>query len=121
MAVNVINLKEKADLIDELHAYKRVARMNDVDFKLVKAQREFIWHRHPDTDEVFIGIEGTFEIHLRDKILTIGPGDLVTIPKGVEHKPIFKELSSVMLIEAGGTVNTGDAGGDLTDTAIEDI
>jgi mannose-6-phosphate isomerase-like protein (cupin superfamily) len=121
MSVDVINVKRKADLITELHSYKRVATLNDIDFKLVKAHREFVWHKHPDTDEVFIGVEGTFEIHLRDKLLTIGPGDLVSIPKNVEHKPVCKEQCTIMLIEPGGTVNTGDAGGNLTDTDLEDI
>ncbi len=121
MVVNVINLKEKADLIDELHAYKRVGVMNNYDLKLVKAKREFVWHKHPDTDEVFFGIQGSFEIHLRDKVLTINSGDMVTIPKNVEHKPVCKDLCTIMLIEPGGTVNTGDAGGDLTDMDLEDI
>ncbi len=121
MGINVINLVEKAGLIDELHAYKRVAVMNDYDFKLVKAKREFIWHRHPDTDEVFLAVEGSFEIHLRDKILTLHPGDLAVIPKGVEHKPVCNTLCTMLLIEPGGTVNTGDAGGNLTDTQVEDI
>lgn len=121
MSVDVINLKDKADLIDDLHAYKRVAVMNDYDFKLVKAHREFVWHTHKETDEVFVGVEGTFEIHLREKVLTVGPGDMAVIPKGVEHKPVCKEQCTMMLIEPGGTVNTGDAGGNLTDTDVEDI
>lgn len=121
MEINVVNLSEKAGLIEELHAYKRIAEMNDYDFKLVKAQREFIWHSHPDTDEVFLAVEGSFEILLRDKTLTMSPGDLVVIPKNVEHKPVCKERCTILLIEPKGTVNTGDAGGDLTDTAVEDI
>ncbi len=121
MDINVINLKEKADLIEKLHTYKRVAQMNDYEFKLVKAKREFIWHKHPDTDEVFFSVEGNFEIHLRDKILSMTEGDMVVIPKNVEHKPVCKELCTVMLIEPTGTINTGDAGGNLTDVDIEDI
>lgn len=121
MAIQVINLKEKAGLIEELHAYKRVASMNDYDFKLVKAKREFIWHKHPETDEVFYAVEGSFDILLRDKTLHLDPGDLVVIPKGVEHKPICRDLCTVLLIEPAGTVNTGDAGGNLTDTQLDDI
>lgn len=121
MEIKVINLKEKADLINELHSYKRVATINNYDFKLVKAQREFIWHSHPDTDEVFYAVEGTFDIQLRDKVLSLQPGDLVTIPKGVEHKPVCKTLCTILLIEPNGTVNTGNAGGDLTDNKVEDI
>lgn len=121
MDIHVVNLKEKADLITELHAYKRVAQMNDYGFKLVKARREFIWHRHPDTDEVFFAVEGGFDIELREKRLTLAQGDMVVIPKNVEHKPICRDLCTIMLIEPKGTVNTGDAGGDLTDTEVEAI
>lgn len=121
MNVEVINLKEKAEKITSLHAYKRVARLNHYEFKLVKARREFVWHRHPDTDEAFFAVEGAFVIHLRDKVLSLKPGDLVVIPKGVEHKPVFEQECTVMLIEPEGTVNTGDSGGDLTDTNIEEI
>lgn len=121
MEINVINLKDKAKQIKELHAYKLVARMNNYEFKLVKAQREFVWHKHPDTDEVFYAVEGAFAIHLRDKVLTLEEGDLVVIPKNVEHKPVCKDLCSVLLIEPRGTVNTGDAGGPLTDKEIEEI
>jgi len=121
MDVHVVNLKEKAALIKELHAYKRIAGINDYDFKLVKAKREFVWHRHPDTDEVFYAVEGGFEIHLREKILSLKEGDLVVIPKNVEHKPVCKDLCTVLLIEPRGTLNTGDAGGTLTDTRLEDI
>lgn len=121
MEINVINLKDKTELIKELHEYKLIARMNNYEFKLVKAHREFIWHKHPDTDEVFFAVQGSFVIHLRNKILSLNEGDLVVIPKDVEHKPVFENQCSVMLIEPKGTVNTGDAGGDLTDNNLEEI
>ncbi len=121
MEVNVVDLKEKLSLINELHQYKLVARMNDIEFKLIKMKREFIWHKHPDTDEVFFALEGSFDIHLRDRILTLTEGDMVVIPKNVEHKPVSYEQSSILLIEPAGTVNTGDAGGALTDTVIQEV
>ncbi|WDP87915.1 MAG: cupin domain-containing protein [Desulfobacter sp.] len=95
--------------------------MNDYEFKLVKAQREFVWHRHPETDEVFFAVESGFDIELRDKRLTLARGDMAVIPKNVEHKPVCKDLCTIMPIEPKGTVNTGDAGGDLTDTTVEAI
>ncbi len=119
--MQVVNLKQKADMITELHEYKSVAQMNNIQFKLVKAHREFIWHKHPDTDEAFVGLEGRFKIHLRDQVLEVGPGEMVVIPKNVEHKPVFEECCTLMLIEPEGTVNTGDAGGGLTDTRVEAI
>lgn len=121
MNINVVNIREKAGMIKERHAYKCIARMNDTEFKLVKAKREFIWHKHPDTDEVFLAIDGSFRIYLRDKALDLSPGDMVVIPKGTDHKPVFEEECTLMLIEPAGTVNTGDAGGDLTDTVVEKI
>lgn len=119
MEIKVINIHEKADLVTELHKYKVIAEMNDYYFKLVKAKREFVWHQHPETDEVFITVQGRFKIALRDKILTLSEGDMVVIPKGVEHKPICEEECCVMLIEPKATINTGNAGGNLTDMELE--
>lgn len=119
MDVSVINFKEKALKIKELHSYKLVAQMNDYHFKLVKAKREFIWHKHPETDEVFMVIEGNLQIDLRDKTLNLNKGEMVVVPKGMEHKPVCKEECTVLLIEPAGTLNTGDAGGELTDTDLE--
>jgi len=119
MDISVVNLAEKADKIKELHSYKIVAQMNDYYFKLGKHRRDFIWHKHPETDEVFMVIEGNLRIDLRDKTLNLAKGDMVVIPKGVEHKPCCTEECTILLIEPTGTLNTGDAGGDLTDTDFE--
>jgi len=119
MDISVINFEEKSRKIKELHAYKLVAQMNDYHFKLVKAKREFVWHSHAETDEVFLVIEGHLRIDLRDKPLNLKKGEMVVIPKGVEHKPSCKEECTVLLIEPAGTLNTGDAGGSLTDTTLE--
>ena len=88
-------------------------------FKLVKAKREFIWHKHPETDEVFMIIEGKLTIELRDKTLTLKKYDMVVIPKGVEHKPSCKEECKILLIEPADTLNTGNVSSDLTDTELE--
>jgi mannose-6-phosphate isomerase-like protein (cupin superfamily) len=119
MDITVVNLKEKSRKIRELHSYKLVAQMNDYHFKLVRAKREFVWHRHPETDEVFMVVQGHLRIDLRYEILNLGEGDMVVIPKGVEHKPVCEEECTVLLIEPAGTLNTGDAGGVLTDTDLE--
>ena len=114
-----VNIREKANLIRELHAYKVIAQMNDYYFKLVKAKRDFVWHRHPETDEVFIAIEGSFKLAFRDQVVEMTEGDMIVVPKDVEHKPICEEECCVMLVEPKETVNTGNAGGPLTDTALE--
>jgi len=119
MSIEVVNFKEKFSKLNELHSYKIIAQMNNYFFKIVKAKREFIWHSHPETDEVFVVIDGNLKIDLRDKTLNLNKGDMVVIPKGIEHKPSCKEECHVLLIEPVDTVNTGDAGGDLTDTEVE--
>lgn len=119
MSIQIVNFEEKFSRIKELHEYKLVAQMNDYHFKLVKMKREFIWHSHPETDEVFIVIDGDMEIELRDKTLCLKKGEMVVIPKGIEHKPSSREECKILLIEPAGTINTGNAGGDLTDTKIE--
>lgn len=119
MEVKVVNLREKFGKIKVQHEYKVVAQMNDYLFKLVRMQREFIWHKHPETDEVFMIVEGRMQIHLRDKILELAQGDMVVIPKGVEHRPVSREECKLLLIEPKETVNTGDVGGSLTDTNLE--
>jgi len=119
MELKSINLQEKLTKFSDHWAPKIIAQMNDYYFKLVKFQDDFIWHKHPETDEVFVVIDGNLQIDLRDKILTLTKGEMVVILKGVEHKPSCKEECRILLIEPADTLNTGDAGGDLTDTRLE--
>ncbi len=88
--------------------------MNDYQFKLAKIQGEFVWHSHADTDEVFIVIDGCLDIEFRDGKVTLQTGEMFVVPKGVEHKPVAQNECQIMLVEPAGTVNTGEAGGDLT-------
>jgi mannose-6-phosphate isomerase-like protein (cupin superfamily) len=118
MEIRVVNLKEKANLIHELHSYKAVAQLNNYQLKLVKAKREFVWHHHDDTDELFMVIEGSMQIALRDRMLSLIEGELVVIPKGVDHKPVCRTECTVLLLEPAGTKNTGNAGGELTDDRV---
>jgi mannose-6-phosphate isomerase-like protein (cupin superfamily) len=119
MGIRVVNLKKKAQLIKELHKYKLIAELNNYQLKLIKAKREFIWHSHPETDELFFVVEGKMELAFRGRILELKEGELIVVPKGVEHKPICKNECTILLIEPRDTLNTGDAGGPLTDTNIE--
>ena len=119
MDIPVINLEEKFAKIEEQLSPKIIAQMNNYHFKIVKFQGEFVWHEHPETDEVFLVIDGRLQIHLRDKILHLKKGEMAVIPQGLEHKPFAKDECKVMLIEPEGTLNTGDAGGDLTVTGLE--
>ena len=119
MTIRVVNLEEKASQIKERHKYKLIAALNDYQIKLVKAKREFVWHSHPETDELFFVIEGTMQLALRDQVFDLKEGELIVVPKGVEHKPVCETECTVMLIEPKGILNTGDAGGPLTDTELE--
>ena len=109
-----INFKEKLSKFDALWSPRVVAEMNDYQFKLVKTEGEFVWHNHPDTDEVFVLIEGNLEIHFRDGKVKLSTGEMFVIPKGVEHKPISQGVAQVLLVEPKGVVNTGDATSELT-------
>lgn len=88
--------------------------MNDSNVKIAKLLGEFIWHAHPDSDELFLVVSGAIRMELRDQSVELGEGDVFVVPKGVEHRPVAESEASVLMIELKGTVNTGDAGGDRT-------
>jgi len=114
MKYTAINLKEKLSIFSELWSPKIIAQMNDYHFKLVRFKGAFVWHRHDDTDEVFINIEGDMSIEFRDGKIDLKAGEMFVVPRGVEHKPIAENECKIMLVEPAGTVNTGNAGGDMT-------
>jgi len=109
-----INIKDKFSKFTETYSPRVIAEMNDYQFKLVRTLGDFVWHDHPDTDEVFIIIEGKLDIEFRDGKVTLNAGEMFVIPRGVEHRPVANEECKVMLVEPKGVVNTGDAGGELT-------
>ena len=114
MKYKALNFEEKFSRFSD-HWFPRViAEMNDYQFKLVKVQGEFVWHNHPETDEVFIVINGVLDIEFKDGKVTLESGEMFVIPKGVEHRPVAKKECKMMLIEPKGVVNTGDASGQLT-------
>jgi mannose-6-phosphate isomerase-like protein (cupin superfamily) len=119
MPYSAINFAEKFEQFSEHWSPKIIAQLNDYHFKLVKIQGDFVWHDHPETDEVFMVIDGEMEIHFRDGKVTLKTGEMYVIPKGIEHKPFAETECKILLVEPAGTVNTGDAGGDLT--AADDV
>ncbi len=114
MSAPAIRLSEKLSQIDELWSPRVIAQMNDYYFKLAKIEGEFIWHAHPETDEVFIVLSGNMRIEFREGGTDLQEGELCVVPKGVEHKPVAEQECHILLIEPVGTINTGDAGGDRT-------
>lgn len=114
-----INLAEKLGKFTEHWQPRVIAELNDYQFKLVKIEGDFVWHSHPDTDEAFIVIEGVLRIDFRDGSVTLGPGEMYVVGRGIEHKPFAEREVKLMLIEPRGVANTGDAGG--TRTAPNDV
>ena len=109
-----INFAQKFSLFSEQWQPKVIAELNDYQFKLSKLQGDFIWHNHPDTDEAFLVMEGTLRIDFRDGSVTLNPGEMFVVPKGVEHKPYAEQEVKLLLIEPRGVLNTGHEGGDRT-------
>ncbi|GAB7540718.1 cupin domain-containing protein [Cupriavidus sp. 8B] len=114
-----LNFAQKLGLIHERWTPKVIAEMNDYQFKLVKIEGDFLWHRHLDTDEAFIVLEGTLRIDFRDGHVRLSAGEMFVVPKGVEHKPFAETEVKLLLIEPRGVVNTGEAGGERT--AVNDV
>ena len=112
--MDVVNLEDKFGRISEHWSPRILAQLNDYHVKAVKLQGEFVWHKHDETDELFLVTKGSLVIRLRDREVTLGTGELVVVPKGVEHLPVAEEECEVLLIEPAGTPNTGDAGGART-------
>lgn len=103
-----INLHEKLSKIGDHWSPRIIAQMNDYHFKLAKVQGEFVWHEHPETDEVFLVLNGHLQIHLRDGMVALNEGEMFVVPRGMEHKPFAEQECHILLIEPAGTVNTGD-------------
>jgi len=108
MDYNSIDIRSKYKLFSEQWQPKVIAKMNDYQFKIAKIEGEFTWHSHKNTDETFIVIKGEINIEFRDGFVKVKEGEMFVVPAGVEHKPMSKKESQIMLIEPHGVVNTGD-------------
>jgi len=104
-----INLAEKLTQFSEHWSPRTVAQLNDYDVMVVKVKGEFVWHKHDETDDFFLVIKGVLDIRMRERTVTLGPGEMFIVPKGVEHCPLAREEVHLLLIEPTGTPNTGDA------------
>jgi mannose-6-phosphate isomerase-like protein (cupin superfamily) len=113
-AIAKVALAEKLAAVDRPFSPKIVGYMNDLKLQVAKVRGEFVWHTHPETDDLFIVLKGRLTVQLRDGDVELGPGELLVVPRGVEHCPKADEETHVLLIEPKGTPNTGDAGGPLT-------
>jgi mannose-6-phosphate isomerase-like protein (cupin superfamily) len=107
-AHRAINLAEKLAAFTEHWQPRTVAEFNGHDVMVVKTQGEFVWHKHDETDDLFLVLRGELVIELRDGSVTLRAGEMFVVPRGVEHRPVATEEAHVLLIEPSGTPNTGD-------------
>ena len=109
-----INLKSKFQKFTDQWSPKVIEEMNDYQFKLVKIENDFTWHKHDNTDETFLVIEGKMGIEFEDQTVELSEGEMIVIPKGKKHKPYADKEAKIMIIEPKGITNTGDITNDFT-------
>ena len=116
-----INLKKKFNLFNDYWNPKIIGEMNDQDIKIAKVKGEFIWHNHKNEDELFLIIKGTLKIKFSNKTVELNEGEMLIIPKGVEHKPVAKNEVWLLLFEPNTTKHTGEIKNDITIDKFEKI
>ncbi len=103
-----VNLAQKLAQFSDYFSPRIAGELNGQQVKLVKFKGEFVWHHHDHEDELFYVVKGSFDMHMRDKIVTINEGEFIIVPRGVEHKPVANEEVEIMLFEPASTLNTGN-------------
>ena len=116
-----INLNQKFSLFSEHWSPKIIGELNSQQIKLGKFQGEFVWHKHDSEDEAFFVMKGSFNMELRDKTIVLNEGDMLVVPKGVEHRPVAENETWVMMFEPATTLNTGNVINEKTKTLLEKI
>ena len=119
MTPSMINLPDKFSLIQKTWTPGIVAELNGQHVKLAKIKGEFDWHSHADEDELFLVVKGSFRMEFRDGSVELGEGDIIVVPRGVEHRPVADEECHILLFEPASTLNTGDAQSALTISSPE--
>jgi mannose-6-phosphate isomerase-like protein (cupin superfamily) len=118
-AMSKVNLADKFRKFEDLWSPKLVGELNENYIKLAKGKGELDWHSHENEDEFFLVVSGHLDIHLRDEVISLDPGEFYVVPKGVEHRPVANEGAEIVLIEPKQTLHTGATRTDQT-VAIED-
>jgi mannose-6-phosphate isomerase-like protein (cupin superfamily) len=119
--VEKVNLAEKFSLFDEPWSPKIVAELNDTYVKVVKFEDEFVWHHHDDEDELFWVVSGRLRMQFRDGDVVLEPGELIVVPKGVEHCPVAEGETHVVLVEPKTVLNTGNVRNERTVDELDRI
>jgi len=116
-----VNLAEAQAQFDEPFEPRIIGTMNDYKLMVAKTKGEFVWHKHDDTDDFFLVLNGQLTIQLRDRDVVLGPGELFVVPRGVEHKPVADEECWLLLFEPAGTLNTGNLSNERTVRELERV
>ncbi len=106
--MNPVDLRAKLSTFAEHWQPRTVAQFNGHDVMVVRAKGEFVWHKHDDTDDLFLVLHGRLTIEMRDRSVSLGPGEMFVVPRGVEHRPVADDETHILIIEPTGTPNTGD-------------
>ena len=106
--MSAINLADKLSTFTGYYQPRTVGQFNGHDLMVVKVKGDFVWHSHADTDDFFLVLKGRLTIRMREGDVTLGPGEVFVVPKGVEHCPTAEEEAHLLLIEPSGTPNTGN-------------
>jgi len=116
-----VNIAEKLNLFSDYCNPRIIGELNNQHVKAVKLKGEFVWHSHEHEDEMFLGVKGSFNMELRDRVITLNEGEFLIVPRGVEHKPVAAEEVHILLFEPATTVNTGDVQNELTRKVLEKL
>jgi mannose-6-phosphate isomerase-like protein (cupin superfamily) len=116
-----VNVEEKLLTFSDYFNPRIAGELNGQHIKLVKFKGEFVWHHHEKEDELFYVVKGSFDMHMRDKVITVNEGEFIIMPRRVEHKPVANEEVEIMLFEPASTVNTGNIISEKTRTNLESI
>ncbi len=119
MSADAINIEQKLALFQDHWNPRIIGELNGQHIKLAKLQGEFVWHSHEHEDEAFFVLHGSLTMEFRDRSVKVREGEMIIVPRGVEHRPVANAECHVMLFEPTSTVNTGSAGGDLTRESLE--
>jgi mannose-6-phosphate isomerase-like protein (cupin superfamily) len=121
LSLEKVNIEEKLALFDEQWKPKIVGELNGQHVKLVKFLGEFVWHHHDEEDELFLVVKGRFRMEFRGRSVWVEEGDLIVVPRGVEHRPVAEEEAHVRLFEPASTLNTGNVQGEMTVAELDRI
>lgn len=121
MELQKISLAQKLSLFNDHWNPRIIGELNGQAVKLAKLKGEFVWHKHDNEDELFLVLKGELTMQLRDKDIHLQEGDMIIVPRGVEHRPVAHKEVSVLLFEPLTTLNTGDVTSELTRQDLEKI